>query len=246
MHELTKEERGLLAIPRSIQIIPWTEADLAKSGTTLALALLKVAEVTLEQENVSWRNEYNGAERKAMVSQRALKLHGLMELAMDAAGQELIASLKETGPYHPDIRGDSQELIDELVSKGTQKARQQGWYIVNVVFPRAEELGVNVGEWIQETSKWKLMYLVPDFRFVLGDNEITNEERDDIFLNLVVLSTKRYTEIRGARQLHGPEEFIVVEHERGEGYEWNVAYLTKDTRDFALRKLQPWIKRRTP
>lgn len=235
-----------LAIPSSVQIIPWTEADLARSGTNLALALLKVAEVTLEQENVSWRNEYNGAERQAMISQRALKLHGLMELAMDAAGQELIESLKANGPYHPDIRGDSQELIDELVSRGTQKARQQGWYAVNVIFPKAEELGVNVSEWLQETSKWKLMYLVPDFRFVLDDPEITEEERDGVFLNLIVLSTKRYTEIRGARQLHGPEEFIVVEHERGEGFEWNIPYLSKDTRDFAYRKLTPWIQRRQP
>jgi len=232
----------LTIVPVS-EIIPWSTADLAKAGTNLAQALLFVAEKTLEQDSPDFRKDYTGAERDAMVSQRALKLHNLMELAMDAAGQELVESLQENGAFHPDLRGDSQELVDELLTKGDQYKRRQGWYIVNVVFPKAKELGINVEAWKEETSYAKLRELTADFRFILEDKEVSESEREDVFLNLVGLSTKRVTEIREARMLRGPSEFTVAEQKREDGYEWRIPWLSADTRDWALRKLQPWVKR---
>lgn len=226
-------------------LIPLSAAELARAGDRIAQALLDAAEQSLEVENPSFREDFNGSEQQGMISQRALKLRNLMQFSLDAAGGELMERLRDKGAYHPDLRSDSQELVDELLSKVSQNRLYQSLYLVQTVFVKAEALGVNISSWLENTTTYKLIELAPEFRFVLEAPEIDEDERDDLFLQIVALTTKTMSEIREAKMVRGPKQFAIYEEEAGDGYEWLLPAITRDTRSWLLRRVQPYGRLRS-
>jgi len=215
----------------------------------MAKVLAYQAEQLIKLEVPDFYESYNGAEREPIILQRALSLQQELKtsvvISVDTAGYLLAEKLRTVGAYHPDLHTDTQELVDQLVSKGEQGRQSQGWYCVNHIFPKAKELGIDINDWLRASSRWKLYELVPEFRFTLEAPEYTNTERIEHFVNLVELSKSTMSDIREAKQPTSPRPFRVYEYAAGGeegGVEWNIPYMTHDTAVWANRKLQPYSR----
>jgi hypothetical protein len=235
----------LAKVPEVRDLIPVTAADLAEASDRIVHAVQEAARRSVEAELPTFRQDFSGAEQKAILAQRGLEILKLADISFEAAGGELLEQAEEALPFHPDPRGDPQELKDELMDGLSQRRKRQMLYIVRTALPFAERLGVNIQVWLNHTTKWKLLEMTPAFRQTLEDSEISEEDRIERFLELVALCTRTTSEIRKARMLNGPEVFYILERATGNGYEWHLSGLTKDTRNWLLRKAQPYARLRS-
>jgi len=210
-----------------------------KRSQDARLVLRRAAEQSLKTENPRFEEEYNGAEREGMISQRAAQIHGWMNIIWDVVGADLIDDLRTTGAYHPDLRSDSQELVDELYSKLDQDRMYQMRFVVKEIFPRLEELNIRIPVLLNHATKYKLIEVAPLFRRVM---EMDEEERDNSLVAVAALSTKKLTEIRRAKMTTGPQSFVIYERHVDDEIEWSIENLSQDTRDWALRRLQPYAR----
>jgi len=192
-----------------------------------------------------FRQQYNGAEQDAIITQRALKLYGLMSMAVEKAGGDLVEMFLTNGYSHPDLSGKPQDLIDEMMSQGYQGYLSQAQYLATRVFPQAQRYGIDLGNWMESTTKSKLREIVPEFRFLLDEVDASEEDRKTMFLALVHTSTLTISEIRQSKMINGPTDFVVEEVAEANGYRWFLPWLTPDTRDWCYRRLQPYGRRQT-
>jgi hypothetical protein len=228
----------MITPPQLKGIVPVSSQEITKRSHEARLLLRKAAEESLKAENPHLEQDYNGAEREGMISQRAAQLHSWMDIIWDVVGADLVDDLRTSGAYHPDLRSEPQELVNELFSRLSQDRMYQIRYVVNEVFPVLEQLGVSLPVLLNSTTKYKLAEVAPLFRQVL--EEADEGERDDLLLAVAALSTKTMTEIREAKMPEGPKEFEIIERKTDTGVEWQIPYLTPDTRDWLLRKAQPF------
>ena len=236
-------------------IVPFRVADLldvnklGEESILLAQVLAHIAEQLILQEVPDFLQSYNGAEREPIVLQRALKLQQTLKAAavisMDAAGDRLAEELLVKGTYHPDLRSETQELIDEMVSRGERGRQGQGRFFVDHIFPQARAYGIDLNEWLSKSSRFKLYEMTPEFRDLLQEPLISDVERREQFMNFVEISTYTLSEIREIKQEFGPVPFKVYEYDTDDpegGVEWNIPFMTHDTKVWAIRKLQPYCR----
>jgi len=243
-------------------LVPHTEAQIAIASEHLANTILRVARHNLEESVDNFgehsgrlppekRSKWNGAQETAMIAEEAVRVYGLVEIAFETAGEELNIHFNEVGGYHPDLRSDPQEFLDELQTRVAQNRMHQSAYFVHEVLPQARKYGVDVDAWLKGVYKYNLFEVMPFFRQLAeaeklvdprtGEvTELTPENREAAFRGLVELSMKRQSEIRRVLMRSGPEEFSVIETGLEDGVSWVIPHMTDDTSKWLLRRASPF------
>ena len=231
MNELTVQARSL---------VPFKAEELATTGTQIAEMVTWAAEKQIREETPDFDRDYNGAQREGMISQRAAELLERMNASVQYARAYLHEELLEKGVYHPDLRGDVQELVDEICSKATQQKSGQVKYFADRIIPKAVEYGVNVDVWMRDTTIYKTCEIVPAWKEFLEDKTFPEEELKKVFVHLVWLSTQSINAIRAGLLTSGPREFEIHRNKAGDGYEWLIPAMTADTNRWLARQVQPY------
>lgn len=232
-----------ITVQPRFDLVPWNAKDLILTAHTMAEMITTAAAQELRQELDTFDKDYNGAEREAIIAQRALQKFSTISMAMDETGAVLIREMEEKGPYHPDLHGNVTELIDEIVSATDQHRCKMMQFMVEEVFTKAEEYGVDLQAWLSNTTTYKLIEVEPEFRSLMGDTEMPEDIRKETFDFWHKKSQETITAIREARMLKPPQMFMVYQKEVEGGVEWTIPWIEGETATWALRQLAPYARK---
>jgi hypothetical protein len=231
-------------VPYSKAIVPFSGQQIELAASNLRDFLKVIARYQILEEVSDFEQRYTGAEQEAVIDHRALIYWSNMGYSFDKAGADLMEDVKQSAPFHPDLHTDPQEFIDELLDMTTQSHMGQCKYIVEHIFPAAEELGMNLGNWLNHTTRYKMIEMVPEFRYCLelrDTGEIDAEEFNDRFRYCAAMSTRSISDIRKSKLKEPPDNFAFEEEELADGtWAWYISQLSESSRSWLIRRVQPY------